>query len=363
VIDYATAETRMRCETFGRTAEGAEVELYALRNRSGMEATITNYGGIVTALRVPDRHGDFEDVVLGFDRLEGYLQNPPYFGALIGRYANRIAGGSFFLDGACHQLATNDGPNALHGGKQGFDKVVWTVGRFGDTPRGSELELKYLSRDGEEGYPGNLSVTALYTLSEDNALRLDFTAMTDRPTIVNLTQHSYFNLRGRGDVLAHEISIGADRFTPVDAALIPTGEIRSVAGTPFDFRQPMQIGARIHDPDEQLRFGKGYDHNWVANGEPGTLRRMCTVHEPQSGRVLELLATQPGLQFYSGNLLDGTIEGKNRCRYAARSGFCMEPQHFPDTPHHSHFPSAVLRPGEVYRHAIVYRFSTRRRAD
>jgi aldose 1-epimerase len=344
---------------FGHMKDGTAVELYTLRNAHGMEARIATYGGIVTSLTAPDRNRHYADVVLGYDNLAAYLEKSPYFGALIGRYGNRIAEGKFALDGKTYQLALNDGPNSLHGGKVGFDKVVWKVAVARVTAQGPRLTLRYLSRDGEEGYPGNLSVTATYALTEDNALRLDYIANTDRDTVLNLTQHSYFNLRGHGDVLGHIVQIRADRFTPVDATLIPTGESRAVAGTPFDFRQPTAIGERINEPDEQLRFGKGYDHNWVLTTVAGELASDATVYEPETGRVLEVLSTQPGLQFYSGNFLDGSIVGKGGERYGLRSGFCMEPQHFPDSPNRPDFPSTVLSAGQVYRNTIVYRFATR----
>lgn len=344
---------------FGKTADGVPVEIYTLRNRRGMQAKITNYGGIVTSLTARDRHGRYGDVVLGYDRLEGYLKESPYFGSLIGRYGNRIAKGRFQLEGKAYELAVNNAPNALHGGQKGFDKVVWNVAGARVTDRGPELTLTYLSRDGEEGYPGNLSVQAVYTLTDDDALRLDLTATTDQATVVNLTQHSYFNLRGRGDVLGHEVRIEADRYTPVDGTLIPTGELRPVDGTPFDFRHATPIGARIGQADEQLTFGKGYDHNWVINGEAGRLRTMAQVYEPETGRVLEVLSTEPGLQFYSGNFLDGRITGKGGQVYAFRNGFCMEPQHFPDSPNKPQFPQVTLKPGETYRNTIAYRFSAR----
>lgn len=345
--------------SFGTFHDGATVDLYTLRNHHGAQVQITNYGGIVTSLSVPDRAGRYADVVLGYDTLAGYLKDSKYFGALIGRYGNRIARGHFTLDGKSYRLTTNNGPNTLHGGSKGFDKVLWHVVGTSVTDNGPQLTLRYVSEDGEEGYPGTLSVTAIYTLTEDNALRLDYTATTDRSTVVNLTQHSYFNLRGTGDILGHEVRIEADRFTPVDDTSIPTGELRSVAGTPFDFRYGSTIGARIDEDDEQLRFGKGYDHNWVINGPAGQLRPMATVHEPVTGRVLEVLSSEPGLQFYSGNFLDGTPSGKGGQAYARRSGFCMEPQHFPDSPNKPHFPPVVLRPGEICRNTIVYRFSAR----
>jgi aldose 1-epimerase len=342
--------------------EGIEVDLYTLRNSNGMEATITNYGGIVTSLKVPDRSGQFGDVVLGFDTLDGYLSKEylaanPYFGALIGRYGNRIANARFTLDGKEYVLAANNGPNHLHGGIKGFDKVIWE-GRAieGEEP---SLELRYLSRDGEEGYPGNLNVIATYTLTGDNALKVDFTATTDQDTIVNLTHHSYFNLAGKGDILGHEVMIKANTFTPVDSGLIPTGELRPVAETPFDFNTLTAIGARINEDNEQLKFGKGYDHNWVIDKPAGELGLMASVFESGSGRVLEVLSTEPGLQFYSGNFLDGTLTGKGGWVYEFRNGFCMEPQHYPDSPNKPSFPSVVLKPGETYRNTILYRFSTR----
>jgi aldose 1-epimerase len=347
---------------FGVTPGGVAVQLYTLRNRNGMQARIATYGGTVTSLTAPDRAGRYVDVVLGYDTLEGYLKESPYFGALVGRYANRIARARFTLDGVTHTLAANNGANTLHGGRVGFDKVVWGVANAAMTPEGPELTLSYLSRDGEEGYPGNLSVTATYTLTEDDALRLEYRATTDQDTVVNLSQHSYFNLRGAGhpgDVLGHIVEIKADRFTPVDEGLIPTGELRPVAGTPFDFRRPTAIGARIGESDPQLRFGRGYDHNWILNSRPGELALDATVYEPESGRVLEVLSTQPGLQFYTGNFLDGSITGKNGRVYPFRHGFCMEPQHFPDSPNHPGFPSTVLKPGETYRNTIVFRFTAR----
>ncbi len=345
-------------QPFGRTRDGTPIDLYVLRNSKGMEAGICNYGGIVVWLKVPDKRGQLGDVVLGYDHLDGYLTNNPYFGCLIGRYGNRIARGRFTLDGVTYQLATNAGPNHLHGGIKGFDKVVWSARSY-LTPDGPALELEYVSPDGEEGYPGTLTVKAVYTITEDNALRIDFTATTDKPTICNLTHHSYFNLAGRGDILGHIVMMPADRFTPVDATLIPTGELRPVAGTPFDFRKPTAIGARINQPDEQLRFGRGYDHNWVSDKRPGELTLLARVHEPTTGRVMEVWSTEPGLQFYSGNFLDGTITGKGGWVYQFRHGFCMEPQHYPDSPNKPHFPSTVLRPGQVYRNTIIYKFSVK----
>jgi aldose 1-epimerase len=342
---------------WGKMPDGTPVELFTLKSSKGMEVKISNYGGIVTSMTAPDRSGKFEDVVLGYDKLDGYLKATPYFGCLVGRYANRIAKGQFTLDGKIYALATNNYPNTLHGGLKGFDKVVWNVVRARVTSEGPALELSYLSKDGEEGFPGNLNVTATYTLTEKNELRTDFKATTDKPTVVNLTQHSYFNLRGKGDVLGHEVYINADKFTPVDANLIPTGELRPVAGTPFDFTKPTSIGARIVQADEQLKFGNGYDHNWVLNKTPGELSLAARVVEPETGRVLEILTTEPGMQFYTGNFLDGTITGKGGWTYKFREGFAMEPQHFPDSPNQPNFPSTVLRPGQVYKNTIIQRVS------
>jgi aldose 1-epimerase len=312
----------------------------------------------VISLKVPDRNGKLGDVVLGYDNLDGYLKQTPYFGALIGRYGNRIAKGRFTLDGHEYTLAINNGPNALHGGIKGFDKVVWDP-KIMATPSGTSLELHYVSKDGEEGYPGTLDVTAVYTLTEDNALMLQYTATTDKDTVVNLTQHSYFNLAGKGDILSHEVMIKADKFTPVDSTLIPIGELRPVDGTPFDFRKATAIGARINQSDEQLKFGGGYDHNWVINKQMGDLAVMATVYDASSGRVLEVSSTEPGLQFYTGNFLDGTITGKYGWVYKFRNAFCMEPQHYPDSPNQATFPSVVLKPGQTYKNTIIYKFSVR----
>jgi aldose 1-epimerase len=345
--------------SFGQTNAGTPVDLYTLRNHQGMEARIATYGGIVTMLTAPDRKGHYADVVLGYDSLPEYIKGTSYFGAMIGRYGNRIAHGQFTLDGKKYSLATNNGPNSLHGGRVGFDRVVWQVEKAGVVAEGPQLSLTYLSRDGEEGYPGNLKVKAVYTLGEDNSLRLDYTAVTDRDTPVNLTQHSYFNLRGRGDVLGHVLQIPADQYTPVDSTLIPSGELRPVTGTPFDFRQPTAIGARIGAADEQLKFGKGYDHNWVIAKPAGTLAVVATVYEPDTGRVLEVSSTEPGVQFYSGNFLDGSSVGKGGRAYARHDGLALEPQHFPDSPNHANFPSAILKPGQTYHNTISYRFSVR----
>jgi len=343
---------------FGKLPDGTEARLFTLDNGRGMRATVTNYGGIVTSLVVPDRAGHGADVVLGYDSLEGYLRATPYFGAIVGRYANRIAKARFALEGKAYTLAANDHANTLHGGVKGFDKLPWAATPFNDSSQAG-VRLHLASPDGDEGYPGRLDVTVTYAVTDSNELRITYQAATDKPTVLNLSHHGYFNLAGQasGDILGHELMLAADRFTPVDSTLIPTGELRSVAGTPMDFRTPTAIGARIGQDDEQLRLGKGYDHNWVVNGPAGMLRLAARVREPHSGRVMEVRTTQPGIQFYTGNFLDGTIVGKGGARYQRRSGFCLETQHFPDSPNHPDFPSAVLRPGEEFHSTTVYRFS------
>jgi aldose 1-epimerase len=343
--------------------DGTPVEIYTLRNSQGMEARIITYGGIVQLLKVPDRNGRFDDVVLGFDDLNGYtndnyVRNCPYFGALIGRYGNRIANGKFTLDDATYHLPVNNPPNSLHGGINGFDKVVWTAKPM-MTANGSSLQLTYLSKDGEEGFPGNLSVAAVYTVTEDNALQLKFTATTDRDTVCNLTHHSYFNLRGSGTILDEMVYINADKFTPVYANLIPTGELRPVKATPFNFLTPTAIGARINETsNEQIKFANGYDHNWAINHPPGQLGLAASLYDPASGRKMEVYTTAPGMQFYTGNFLDGTLAGKGGRVYQFRDACCFEPQHFPDSPNHPDFPSCKLKPGEIYHNTIIYKFST-----
>ena len=346
-------------KAFGRV-EGRPVDLFLLTNSRGMRAAITNYGGIVVELWVPDRQGRLADVVLGYPAVEEYVKASPYFGAIIGRYGNRIGKARFTLGGKEYRLAANDHGNHLHGGIKGFDKVIWQA-QPAETPHGPQLTLSYLSRDGEEGYPGNLEATVTYRVTADNALEIEYRATADKPTPVNLTNHSYFNLRGQGegDILGHHLMLCADRFTPVDAELIPTGELRSVEGTPFDFRTPVAIGKRIDQPDEQLRFGRGYDHNFVLNKKPGEMSLAARVVEPSTGRVMDVLTTEPGIQFYSGNFLDGTNVGKGGKVYRHRYGFCLETQHFPDSPNKPHFPATILEPGKEYRSRTVYRFSTR----
>jgi aldose 1-epimerase len=345
-------------EPFGSMPDGQEVDLYTLSSAGGCKARITNFGGIVVTLEVPDRTGTISDVVLGFDDLEGYLGEHPHFGALIGRYGNRIGKAKFSLEGVEYELAANNGENHLHGGTKGYDKVLWQ-GEVTEDLDGPALLLRYLSSDGEEGYPGNLTVEVTYRWTDDCGFRIDYRATTDKTTVVNLTQHSYFNLAdaGAGDVLGHDMMIAADRFTPVDAGLIPTGELRPVEATPMDFRQPMAIGARIEEEDEQLGFGGGYDHNWVLNNQDGSLALAARVYEPASGRVMEVVTTEPGLQFYTGNFLDGSNVGKGGVTYQRRSAFCLETQHYPDSPNQPDFPSTVLEPGEEYRTTTIYRFS------
>jgi aldose 1-epimerase len=348
----------IRKEPFGNMADGTPVDLYTLTNANGVGIKLSNYGGVVVSLMVPDRNGAFEDVVLGFDTLEEYVAKSPYFGCIAGRYANRIAKGRFTLDGVEYTRAQNDGENHLHGGVKGFDKVVWGAEEVkGDDTVG--LELTYLSKDGEEGYPGNLSVKVIYNLTNDDELKIEYSATTDRPTVVNLTNHSYFNLAGQvsRDILGHELTIYADRFTPVDGTLIPTGELRGVVGTPLDFSEPVAVGARIEQDYDQLRFGKGYDQNWVLDNPEGLLRLAARVHEPTSGRIMEVYTTEPGIQFYSGNFLDGTFTGKGGIVYHKRFGLCLESQHYPDSPNKPGFPSVVLRPGEEYAQTTTYKFS------
>ena len=353
----AEAKSKMQKQSFGKTEDGQQTDLYILTNKHGMEVAITNYGGTVVTLKVPDRNGRIEDVVLGYDKLDDYAAGKAYFGATVGRYANRISHAKFTLDGATYTLPKNDGDNHLHGS---FNKRVWTAKDV--SSRGEQaLELTYLSKDGEEGFPGNLSVEVVYTLTDQNELKIDYSATTDKDTVLNLTNHCYFNLagQGNGDILQHQLMIRADRFTPVDAALIPTGELRNVKGTPFDFTTANVIGARIDQDDQELKLGRGYDHNWVLNnGTAGSLFLAAQAYEPHSGRLLEVSTTEPGLQFYTGNFLDG-IHGKQGKVYNRRYAFCLETQHFPDSPNHPDFPSTVLKPGQPFQSTTVYKFSTK----
>jgi aldose 1-epimerase len=344
---------------FGRLPGGEAVEAFVLRNTNGVEVRAIGYGGAILSVRVPDREGRWGDIVLGYDDLTGYLDDEAYLGALVGRYANRIRRGRFSLDRREYTLATNNRPNHLHGGVRGFNKVLWTA-EPSRSPEGVGLALAYTSPDGEEGYPGTLHARVRYTLTNRNELVIDYRATADRPTPLNLTQHSYFNLTGDPgrDVLGHELRIDADRFTPVDETLIPTGELASVAGTAFDFRRPTAMGARIGADEVQLRRAGGYDHNFALNRDGGALAFAARVYEPATGRTLEVHTTEPGLQFYSGNFLDGSIRGKGGQRYGRRSGFCLETQHFPDSPNQPAFPSTTLRPGEEYISRTTYRFGT-----
>ena len=356
----AHAQPTVTKESFGKTAAGENVDIYTLRNTKGVEAKITNLGGIVVSLKVPDRNGKFDDVVLGFNDLDSYLKGHPYFGAIIGRYGNRIAKGRFTLNGVEYKLAVNNGENHLHGGIKAFDKVVWT-GRESTTKAGPSVVLTYLSKDGEEGYPGNLNVTVVYTLTNNNELKIEYSATTDKDTVTNLTHHSYFNLagEGNGDILNHRVQINATRFVPTDAGSIPTGELRRVAGTPFDFLKLTAIGARINQDEEQLKLGNGYDHTWIINGRPGTLRLAAQAFEPTSGRRMQVWTTEPGMQFYTGNFLDGTLTGKSGKIYQRRYGFCFETQHYPDSPNQPTFPTTTLKKGATYKSTTIYRFTNR----
>lgn len=344
----------LKGEPFGNMPDGTPVERFTLTNANGVELKAISYGGIITSLRVPDRAGKLDDVVLGFDTLDPYLKNDPFFGAIIGRYGNRIAKAQFTLNGKTYKLAANNGPNHLHGGIKGFDKVVWAV-----EPVGSNgLAFTRTSPDGEEGYPGNLRTRVTYTLTDKNELVVEYHATTDKATPVNLTQHTYFNLAGHasGDILGHELMLNADRYTPVDDTLIPTGELAPVQGTPFDFRKPTAIGARINNDHPQLKAGQGYDHNWVLNRKGAGLQLAARVREPNSGRTLEVATTEPGIQFYSGNFLDGTLKGKGGVVYKHRTGFCLETQHYPDSPNQPKFPTTTLEPGADYRTRTVFTF-------
>jgi aldose 1-epimerase len=351
------AKTKVTSQPFGKMPDGTPVEIFTLAD-GAYEARIATYGGIVVSLKAPDRNGKLADVVLGFDNLDGYVANfngpsTAFFGAIIGRYANRIAHGSFTLDGKKYSLPLNNGANSLHGGPHGFNNVVWRA-----KPVANGVELTYLSKDGEAGYPGNLSAVVRYTLVKGD-LRIEYWATTDKDTVVNLTNHSYFNLAGQGDILNHQLTLHASRFTPVDAGLIPTGELKSVESTPFDFRKATAVGARISAGDEQLHLGRGYDHNWVLDSGGGKLAEAAELYDPSSGRVLKVLTDQPGIQFYSGNFLDGSVKGKGGKPDELHSALCLETQHFPDSPNHPDFPTVELKPGEHYHTVTVYSLSAR----
>ena len=341
-------------EPFSTTGDGEAVDLYTLTNANGVEVRAITYGAIIISLRTPDKDGQFDDIVLGYDSLDGYLAVTPYFGAIVGRYGNRIGKGTFDLDGETYPLAVNNGPNHLHGGVKGFDKVVWQAEASEDG-----VVFTYVSADGEEGYPGTLTARVTYTLTDRDELIVEYHATTDKATPINLTQHSYFNLAGagKGDILGHELTLNASRFTPVDSTMIPTGELRNVSGTPFDFTQPMTIGARIGQDEQQLNWGGGYDHNYVLDGGADALALAARVYEPTTGRVLEIHTTEPGVQFYTGNFLDGSITGKEGRVYEHRYGFCLETQHFPDSPNKPDFPTTILRPGDTYESRTVFTFS------
>jgi aldose 1-epimerase len=342
---------------FGVTPDGPPVELFTLGPAGAMQVSVMTYGAAIVSLRVPDRAGTLDDIVLGFDSLEGYLTHTHYFGAIVGRYANRIGRGRFELDGSRYRLPINDEPHHLHGGTRGFDRVVWACEPVGDS-RGRGLALRHTSPDGDQGYPGTLDVEVRYLFTGNDELEVDYRATTDKPTPVNLTQHSYFNLAGagEGDILGHQLSIDADGYTPVDCTLIPTGRIVPVADTPFDFRTPVAIGARIGDPDPQLEYTRGYDHNFVLRGQGPGLMHAARVMEPATGRTLDVFSTEPGLQLYSGNQLDGMVAGKGGRSYGPHSGFCLETQHFPDSPNQPRFPSTILRPGAQYQSRTVFAF-------
>jgi aldose 1-epimerase len=360
-INTTSDQVSIEKSTFGTLPNGQQVDSYTLKNKKGMEVAIMTYGGIITSLKVPNKDGKSEEVVLGFNSLEQYTKPNPYFGALIGRYGNRIAKGKFTLDGKDYSLAINNEPNALHGGPEGFHRVVWTAVESKGGATAASLKLKYLSKDMEEGYPGNLTVFVTYTLHDDNSLEVSYEATTDKKTIVNLTQHSYFNLSAdfTKPILDHEITIDADKLVPVDATLIPTGDLTDVANTPFDFRKPKLIGKEIEAKDEQIKRGLGYDHCWVLNNQNKGNRFAASAYEPKSGRLLEVFTDQPGIQFYTGNFLDGTLPMREKGVYAHRTGFCLETQHYPDSPNQKTFPSTVLNPGEQYKTKTTFKFSVK----
>lgn len=351
-------ENRMNKALFGKMNDGKEVFIFTITNKNGSEVKLTNYGATVVSLKVPDRTGKIENVVLGYPKLEDYIRWRHFLGAIVGRYGNRIANGKFSLNGVEYNLATNDGKNTLHGGNMGFDRVLWDVEELTDNENPA-LKFTYLSKDGEEGFPGNLQVIVIYTFSDNNELRIDYKLTTDKPTVINVTNHAYFNLSGdvKSDILGHELMLNADYFTVAGEGLIPTGEIAAVAGTPLDFTKPHRIGERIDDDYEQLKLGKGYDHNWILNGNEGELKHAGFVYEPVSGRKMDVYTTEPAIQFYSGNFMDGSDSGREGFAYEYRHALCLETQHYPDSPNHENFPTTVLNPGAMYKSTTIYRFS------
>ncbi|MGE5110381.1 MAG: aldose epimerase family protein [Acidobacteriaceae bacterium] len=354
----SVGQTRLKVQKsdFGKV-DGQAISIYTLKNSHGMEVAITNYGATVVSIKVPDKSNKIADVALGYDNVNGYVNDKSYFGATIGRYANRIAKGQFTLDGKAYHIPANDGPNVLHGGPVGFNKRIWTAREL----PGNAVEMSYLSKDGEEGFPGDLNVTVTFILTEKNELRFDYHATTDKDTVVNLTNHSYFNLagQGNGDILGTELTLHASKFTPVDSTLIPTGELRAVKGTPFDFTTPHKIGERINEQNEQLKLGRGYDHNFVLDRTKPGMFHAAQAYDPRSGRVLDVYTTEPGIQFYTGNFLDGTVVGKGGIKYGHRTAFCLETDHFPDSPNHPRFPTTELKPGQKFTSTTIYHFSTR----
>jgi len=357
--DSTSAVSAITKVPFGKLPDGKEVSLYTLKNKNGIEMQVINYGAIITSLKAPDKNGVFEDIVLGYDSLDQYLKATPYFGAIVGRYGNRIANGKFSIDGSTYTLAQNNNGQHLHGGEVGFDKVFWNIEEYSST-EGPALKLSYLSKDGEEGYPGNLQSKVLYILTDNNELRIDYNATTDKKTVVNLTQHTYFNLTGncKRDILEHQLVLASDKFVPVDKVLIPMKDLKDVTGTPFDFRTATAIGARINDKDAQLEAGLGYDHCWVLSSAD-SLKFAGSIYEPTTGRFVEVLTSEPAIQFYCGNFLDGTLTGKGGVVYKHRYGLCLETEHFPDSPNRPDFPTTLLNPGEVYKTQTIYRFSTK----
>ena len=354
---FTALDTLVKKASFQKSVDGKQTDLFTLKNDSGMVVKITNFGARIVSILVPDKNGKYADVAIGYSSIDEYISDDTYSGAIVGRYANRIAKGKFKIDGKEYNLPVNNGPNALHGGLKGFDKAVWDANQKGDS-----LQMSYTSQDKEEGYPGKVEVKVLYVLTTDNKLKIEYEASTDKPTIINLTTHGYYNLKGEGngDILDHELEIFADSITPVDSTLIPVGKIESVKGTPFDFTKPYFIGQRINDKNEQLKFGAGYDHNWVLNNKSGKLALCVRLSDTLSGRVMEIYSTEPGIQFYSTNYFNGTHKGKSGKPIKYREGAAFEPQHYPDSPNHANFPSTILRPGKVFKSETVYSFTVKK---